>query len=144
MTTTKNTNSSSDIRFHRTWFTGVALAALAVASVGCASAREGYLLDAKATRTGSVRFESGHAKEGAVLADLANGEHCTGTFNAVASVVQLDQETGRVDREEAQTGLAILECNAGHQVRCEFERDHAGDGSGRCADSAGQKFELYF
>jgi hypothetical protein len=123
---------------------GVALSALSAACVGCASARDGYLYDAKAGRKGSFRFDSANAKQGSVLAELANGERCAGQFNAVASVVQLDQETGRVDREEAQTGLAVLECNAGHLVRCAFERDHAGDGSGRCSDTAGQTFELYF
>jgi hypothetical protein len=78
------------------------------------------------------------------LAELADGEHCIGKFSAAASVVQMDQETGRLDREESQTGLALLECNAGHLVRCAFERDHAGDGSGQCSDTAGRTFELYF
>jgi hypothetical protein len=102
------------------------------------------LYDAKAARKGSFHFESGNAKQRAVLAELANGEHCAGKFDAVASVVQMDQETGRVDREEAQNGLAVLECNRGHFVRCAFERDHAGDGSGQCSDTAGRTFELYF
>ena len=141
MTTTRKTKLSSVTNCHRVLIAGVALAA---ASVGCAASRDGYLYDAKAAQRGSFRFESANAKHGSVVAELADGEHCSGKFNAVASVVQMDQETGRVDREESQTGLALLECNAGHLVRCAFERDHAGDGSGRCSDAAGRTFELYF
>jgi hypothetical protein len=144
MTTTQTTKLSSVARCNRSLIAGVALAALAAACVGCATSRDGYLYDSKVARAGSFRFDSTNAKQGSVVAELAGGEHCSGKFNAVASVVEMDQETGRVDREDFQTGLAILECNAGRMVRCAFERDHAGDGSGECSDTAGRKFELYF
>jgi hypothetical protein len=144
MKTTEETQSSSVTKRRRAFLAGAALAALAAACVGCATSRDGYLYDAKVARTGSFRFDSPNAKHGAVVAELAGGEHCSGNFNAEASVVELDQETGRVAREESQTGLAILECDAGRVVRCAFERDHAGDGSGRCSDTAGRTFELYF
>lgn len=144
MTTAQTLESSSVAKYRRTLIAGVALAALAAASVGCATSRDGYLYDAKVARAGSFRFDSGNAKQGSVVAELAGGEHCSGKFNAVASVVETDGETGRVDREDFQSGLAVLECNAGRVVRCAFERDHAGGGSGQCSDAAGRTFELYF
>jgi hypothetical protein len=119
------------------------LALLALCS-GCASAREGYLYDAKAPRKGSVVFQSEGAKRGNLSAVLADGEHCTGSFNTVPDTVQTDEETGRVDREESQVGLAILQCNPQHVVRCTFQRDHAGAGYGHCSDTAGRNFDLYF
>ena len=140
MTTAQKTKSSSVASYHRALIAAIALATCA----GCATARDGYLYDAKVARAGSFRFDSSNAKQGAVVADLAGGEHCSGRFNAVASIVEMDQETGRVDREDFQSGLAVLECNAGRVVRCAFERDHAGDGSGKCSDAAGRTFELYF
>jgi hypothetical protein len=144
MTTSPKEKLSSVARCHRTLIAGAALAALATACIGCATSRDGYLYDSKVVRAGSFRFDSANAKQGSVVAELANGDHCSGKFNAEASVVEMDPETGRMDREDFQTGLAILECDAGRMVRCSFERDHAGDGSGECSDTAGRKFELYF
>ena len=144
MTTVQTTKLISAAKRARMLVAGVALPALLATSVGCATSRDGYLYDAKVARAGSFRFDSSNAKQGVVVAELAGGERCSGKFNAVASVVETDQETGRVDREDFQTGVAILECNAGRTVRCAFERDHAGDGSGECSDTAGRKFELYF
>lgn len=119
------------------------LALLALAS-SCASAREGYLYDSKAPRKGSVVFQDAEATRGHVDAVLADGERCTGSFNTVPDMVHRDNETGRVDGEESQVGLAILQCNAQHIVRCGFQRDHGGAGYGHCTDTAGRKFDLYF
>jgi hypothetical protein len=120
------------------------LLGVAAASTGCATTREGYIYDAKAPRKGSIVFQDATAKSGAVLAMLADGERCQGNFNTVPDVVQTDEETGRVDREESQAGLAILTCNAGHVVRCGFQRDHSGSGYGHCSDTAGRSYDLYF
>jgi hypothetical protein len=120
------------------------LLALAALSQGCAITREGYLYDAKAPRKGSVVFQDAAAKRGQVVAVLANGERCAGAFNTVPGIVQMDDETGQVAREESQTGLAILECNPKHIVRCGFQRDYAGAGYGHCSDNTGHNFDLYF
>jgi hypothetical protein len=122
----------------------LALFTLAAVSQGCASTREGYLYDAKAPRKGSVVFENAAAKRGQVVAVLADGERCAGSFNTVPGIVQMDQETGQIEREESQAGLAILECNPKHIVRCGFQRDHAGAGYGHCSDNTGRNFDLYF
>jgi hypothetical protein len=123
-----------------------ALATLLVAACisGCASAREGYLYDSKVPRKGSLVFEEALAKRGQVKAVLADGEHCAGTFNTVPAIVQVDEETGQIAREESQTGLAILQCSAQHVVRCGFQRDHAGAGYGHCTDTNGRNYDLYF
>ena len=122
----------------------VALLALGALGSGCASSREGYLYDSKAPRKGSVVFQDAAANRGNLLAVLADGERCTGRFNTVPDVVQLDNETGRIDREESQVGLAILQCDEKHVVRCGFQRDRSGSGYGRCADTGGHNFDLYF
>ena len=119
------------------------LAVLALGS-GCASTREGYLYDSQAPRKGSVVFQDAAANRGSLLATLADGERCTGRFNTVPDIVQLDSETGRVDHEESQVGLAILQCSSKHIVRCGFQRDRSGAGYGHCADTAGRNFDLYF
>jgi hypothetical protein len=122
----------------------VALLALGALGSGCASSREGYLYDAKAPRKGSVMFENADSKHGRVEAVLADGERCAGSFNTVPAIVQMDEETGQVVREESQTGLAMLECAPRHIVRCGFQRDHAGAGYGHCSDNNGKNFDLYF
>lgn len=119
------------------------LAVLCLAS-GCAGTREGYLYDSQVPRKGSLVFEDARSTHGAVNAVLADGERCTGNFNTVPATVQLDNETGRLDREESQAGLAILDCNAQHIVRCGFQRDHGGAGYGHCTDTTGKNFDLYF
>jgi hypothetical protein len=144
MTTAQPKKIGSVAKWHRTLIAGVALAALAIVCAACAASRDGYLYDARVARAASFRFESSNAKQGSVVVEFAGGEHCSGKFNAVAGVVEMDQETGRVAREDSQTGRAILECSAGRVVRCAFERDHAGEGSGQCSDNAGRTFELYF
>ena len=124
--------------------TVLALTALAALASGCASAREGYLYDSKAPRKGSVVFQDARATHGSLVADLADGEHCTGNFNTIPDEVEMDQETNRIDREDSQVGLAILQCGAQHVVRCGFQRDHGGAGYGHCSDTAGRNFDLYF
>jgi hypothetical protein len=122
----------------------LALLALGALSTGCAGAREGYLYDSQAPRKGSVIFEDAAAKRGHVVAVLADGERCAGSFNTVPGIVQMDEETGQIAREESQTGLAILECAPKHIVRCGFQRDHGGAGYGHCSDNNGRNFDLYF
>ena len=119
------------------------LALLALAS-GCASAREGYLYDTKEPHRGSVVFHDAQMTEGSVVAQLANGERCTGKFNTIPDQVEIDDETRQIYREDSQVGLVILKCGAQHIVRCGFQRDHAGAGYGRCSDTAGSHFSLYF
>ncbi len=136
------------VRPHTYWASALKYAAgfcaLAALSTGCATAREGYLYDAQAPRKGSLVFQNANAKSGSVVAVLADGEHCTGNFNTVPAEVQMDDETRQIDREESQTGLAMLECNARHIVRCGFQRDYAGAGYGHCSDTTGHHFDLYF
>lgn len=122
----------------------LALPVLLALASGCASAREGYLYDSKAPRQGFVLFEDAQATRGRILAVLADGEHCAGTFNTVPDRVHLDKETALVDGEESQVGLAILQCNAQHVVRCGFQRDQGGAGYGHCSDTGGRHFDLYF
>jgi len=115
-----------------------------VACCACASAREGYLYDSKVPRKGSLLFEDAKSNQGHVSAILADGEHCVGNFNTVPGIVQMDDENRRIDREESQAGLAILDCSANHIVRCGFQRDHAGAGYGHCSDTSGKNYDLYF
>jgi hypothetical protein len=122
----------------------LALLALLVLSTGCATSREGYLYEAKAPRKGTVVFQDAQATRGNLVAVLADGERCTGNFNTIPDVVQMDDENRRIDREESQVGLAILTCADKHVVRCGFQRDHAGAGYGRCSDTSGKNFDLYF
>ena len=118
------------------------LALVALAS-GCAT-REGYLYDTKVPRRGAVVFHDAQSTEGSVDALLANGERCTGKFNTIPDQVEIDDETRQIYREDSQVGLVILKCGAQHIVRCGFQRDHAGAGYGRCSDTAGSHFSLYF
>lgn len=122
----------------------LALGGLLALASGCASAREGYLYDSQAPRKGSVVFQDARATSGNLVAQLADGENCTGKFNTIPDDVEMDNETGRLDREDSQVGLAILQCGAQHVVRCGFQRDHAGAGYGHCSDTAGRHFDLYF
>ncbi len=122
----------------------LALFSLLALASGCASAREGYLYDSQAPRKGSVVFQNADANRGRVEAVLADGELCNGSFNTVPDRVHLDNETGHVDGEESQIGLAILRCKPRHVVRCGFQRDHGGAGYGHCTDTTGREFDLYF
>ncbi|HEY0465482.1 MAG TPA: hypothetical protein VGC79_14805 [Polyangiaceae bacterium] len=122
----------------------LALVALAALASGCASTREGYLYDSKAPRKSSVVFQDAEATNGGLVAELADGERCTGKFNTIPDEVEIDDENRRIYREDSQVGLAILQCGAGHVVRCGFQRDHAGAGYGHCSDTAGRHFDLYF
>jgi len=122
----------------------VALVAFSAFTAGCASTREGYLYDSKAPRKSSVVFQDARSTSGSVVAELADGEHCTGKFNTVPDEVEMDDENRRIDREDSQVGLAVLQCGARHIVRCGFQRDHAGAGYGHCSDTAGRHFDLYF
>lgn len=71
MTTSQTRKLSSVAKCCRTLISGAALAALAVACVGCATSRDRYLYDAKVARVGSFRFDSADAKQGSVVAELA-------------------------------------------------------------------------
>jgi len=121
-----------------------ALLTLTALTSGCASAREGYLYDSKAPRKGTIVFQDARAKSGNLVAELADGERCTGKFNTIPDDVEMDDETGRVDREDSQVGMALLQCGAQHVVRCGFQRDHGGAGYGHCSDTTGRHFDLYF
>ncbi|HYQ42774.1 MAG TPA: hypothetical protein VER11_12425 [Polyangiaceae bacterium] len=121
-----------------------ALLTLSVLSFGCASAREGYLYDSKAPRKGSIVFQDARAASGNLVAELADGERCTGKFNTIPDDVEMDDETRRVAREDSQVGMALLQCGTQHVVRCGFQRDHGGAGYGHCSDTAGRHFDLYF
>ena len=129
---------------HFSLLLGLSALGIALATAGCATTREGYVYDAKAPRKGSIVFQNADSKAGTLALLLADGEQCKGSFNTVPGIVQTDEETGRVDREESQTGLAILECRPGHVVRCGFQRDHGGAGYGHCSDTEGRNFDLYF
>ena len=120
------------------------LLALAGLSCGCASAREGYLYDSKAPRKGSIVFQDARSTDGGIVAQLADGERCTGKFNTIPDEVSIDDEYRRIYREDSQVGLAILQCGAQHVVRCGFQRDSGGAGYGHCSDTAGRHFDLYF
>ncbi|MEI9936058.1 MAG: hypothetical protein WDO69_02420 [Pseudomonadota bacterium] len=122
----------------------LALAALTALASGCASAREGYLYDSQAPRKGSVVFQDAESTNGSLVAELADGERCTGRFNTIPDEVEIDDENNRIYREDSQVGLAILQCGSQHVVRCGFQRDHAGAGYGHCSDTAGRQFDLYF
>jgi len=120
------------------------LLTLTALASSCASAREGYLYDSKAPRKGSIVFQDARATSGNLVAELADGERCTGKFNTIPDDVEMDNETGRVDREDSQVGMALLQCGTQHIVRCGFQRDHGGAGYGHCSDTAGRHFDLYF
>ena len=121
-----------------------ALLALATLATGCASARDGYVYDRTASGKGSLVFRDARSTHGEVVAQLPNGERCTGNFNTIPDAVEMDDENRRIDREETQVGRALLQCGAQHVVRCDFQRDHVGAGSGQCSDTAGHRFDLYF
>lgn len=120
------------------------IAALTALASGCAGVHEGYLYDSQAPRKGSVVFQDAEATSGGLVAQLADGENCTGKFNTIPDQVEMDDENRRIDRENSQVGLAILQCGARHIVRCGFQRDRAGAGYGHCSDTAGRHFDLYF
>ncbi|HET7540931.1 MAG TPA: hypothetical protein VFK05_13705 [Polyangiaceae bacterium] len=122
----------------------LALAILSALASSCASAREGYLYDSQAPRKGSIVFQDASSNSGNLIAQLADGENCTGRFNTIPDEVEVDQETNRIDREDSQVGLAILQCSAQHVLRCGFQRDRSGAGYGHCSDTAGRHFDLYF
>jgi hypothetical protein len=120
------------------------LLALATLASGCASARDGYVYDRTASGKGSLVFQDARSTHGGVVAQLSNGERCTGNFNTIPDAVEIDDENRRIDREETQVGRALLQCGAQHVVRCDFHRDHVGTGTGQCSDTAGHRFDLYF
>lgn len=129
----------------RAWCkSALVLLALSATATGCASAREGYLYDSKAPRKGSVVFQDARNTSGSLIAELADGEHCTGKFNTIPNEVEVDDETQRVVREDSQVGLALLQCAGQHVVRCGFQRDHGGAGYGHCSDTVGRQYDLYF
>lgn len=111
----------------------------------CAAAQhQGYLLKTDTGQKSDVTFRDNPlGQNGKVEATLANGERCQGKFNTVPDQVQMNwNAVGEVEREDTQTGVAILQCADHHVVRCDFSRDFTGTGSGNCVDNQGQKYSL--
>jgi len=111
---------------------------------GCVADHQGYLLKTETGQKGSVIFhDQPNRKHGSVEALLANGEECRGQFNTVPDQVTRSwNDPSDVESEDTQVGVAVLKCADDHVVKCDFSREKAGRGSGRCSDNLGQKYSL--
>jgi len=119
---------------------------LLVAASACAVPKEGYIYSPKAAGRGSVVFPDSSDNSGTIRATLASGERCAGRFSTVPGPrVTWDEELiDTIDSEDTQDGMALLECNGGHVLRCTFTRNLSGDGMGRCRDNHDEALTIYF
>jgi hypothetical protein len=113
---------------------------------GCAIPRSGYIYSPTAGGRGSITFPNSAENSGPVLATLTSGERCAGRFSTVPGqrVSFDDEEVDRIYSEDTQDGMALLQCNPGHLLRCTFTRDLSGDGMGRCLDNRNEWLTVYF
>jgi hypothetical protein len=121
-------------------------AVLGLAACGCATQRSGYIYSPTAGGRGSINFPNSAENSGPVQATLTSGERCTGRFATVPGqhVSYDDEEVNRIYSEDTQDGMALLQCNPGHLLRCTFTRDTSGDGMGRCLDNKNEWLTVYF
>jgi hypothetical protein len=126
--------------------TSLFCALVGLAGAGCATPRSGYIYSPTAGGRGSVVFPHSEENSGIVQATLTTGERCSGRFSTVPGprVTWDDEKIDTIDAEDTQDGMALLECGAGHLLRCTFTRDISGDGMGRCVDNQDQWLTMYF
>lgn len=119
---------------------------LAASAAGCAVPRTGYIYSPKVGGRGSVVFPDSADKSGTVRATLASGESCSGHYATVPGprVTWDDELINTIDSEDTQNGMALLQCSAGHVLRCTFTRNISGDGMGRCVDNHDESLTMYF
>lgn len=123
---------------------GFYLAAAFSLSACAAAQHQGYLLKTDTGQKSAIVFKDNPlGQDGKAEVTMPNGEQCKGKFNTVPDQVQMNwNSVGEVEREDTQTGVAILKCADNHVVRCDFSRSYEGQGSGNCVDNQGQKFSL--
>jgi hypothetical protein len=119
---------------------------VAVSMSGCAVPRGGYIYSPTAGGRGSVTFPDSADNSGQLQATLLNGERCRGRYSTVPGpqVSWDDEKINTIDAEDTQDGMALLECNPGHLLRCTFTRSINGDGMGRCFDNKNDWLTMYF
>lgn len=118
----------------------------AAAVVACSSSRYGIMYAVPSGARGSVLFPNSPANHGEIRATLAGGEKCVGRYATIPGpdVTWDDQRIDQIYEEDTQDGMAILECPAGHVLRCNITRDIGGEGQGYCVDNRGQQMTMYF
>lgn len=119
---------------------------LAVSAAGCAIPRDGYIYSPTAGGRGTIAFVNSAENAGAVQATLLGGERCSGRYSTVPGphVSWDDEKINVIDTEDTQDGMALLQCNPGHLLRCTFTRNDTGDGMGRCLDNRNESLTMYF
>lgn len=112
----------------------------------CGIPRRGVVYALPSGDRGQVVFTDSAGNRGEVSATLADGEHCRGRYATIPGplVTWDDQETDTIYEEDTQDGMAVLDCNNGHLLRCNLARDIVGAGSGTCTDNRGQKLTMQF
>ncbi|HVY29442.1 MAG TPA: hypothetical protein VHB79_22945 [Polyangiaceae bacterium] len=117
-----------------------------LAMAGCAIPRSGYIYSPTVGGRGSVVFPDSVQNAGPLQATLSGGERCTGRYSTVPGphVSWDDEKINTIYSEDTQDGMALLQCNAGHLLRCTFTRSINGDGIGRCVDNHSDSLTLYF
>lgn len=128
----------------RTAVVTLGAAVLCVSASGCVVESEGTISGpAPVGQSRVVLREESDRLRGKAQLTLPDGEQCQGAFNTVADRVTWDDETpDKIDREDSQNGMLILQCGDHRVVRCDFSRDADGAGSGHCNDSRGQTYVL--
>ena len=113
---------------------------------GCAVPRGGYIYSPTANGRGSVMFPNSADNSGLLRATLTNGEQCSGRYATVPGprVSWDDDKISSIYSEDTQDGMALLQCGAGHLLRCTFTRNISGDGMGRCRDNHNDTLTMYF
>lgn len=119
---------------------------LALSAAGCSIPRDGYIYSPTAGGRGSVTFVNSVENSGALQATLLSGERCKGRYSTVPGprVSWDDEKVNTIYAEDTQDGMALLECNPGHVLRCTFTRSINGDGMGRCFDNKNEWLTMYF
>jgi hypothetical protein len=119
---------------------------LGLFSTACATTRAGYIYSPSAAGRGSIAFPDGSNDSGTVQATLLDGERCAGRYSTVPGprVSWDDEKVNTIYSEDTQDGMALLQCNPGHLLRCTFTRNISGDGMGRCRDNHDAWLTMYF
>lgn len=110
------------------WFSLRALAATALLTAGCASARTAHIYEVGSGRSGVLVVEDTWNEGGRVTGSLPDGEECFGSVGDVAG-----------------TRTAVLTCGKSRVIQCTVASRETNDtGFGSCRDGGGKEYDVFF
>lgn len=116
-----------------------------LASTACLSSEQhGHLFAMREGTRADVVLHGARTNQGAADVRLASGEQCKGDFATTPDDVTWREEAHQILEEHSQSGMLVLACPTGKVITCQFVREHATSGYGKCKDTSGTEYSLTF